>query len=114
MPPAGSTATPGPAGAAVGSSSDRAISPRILEGRYVSAAAKLAQQDQEVPAKEIGLVLDRLAAPAGHEHVEELAVADFLAHRRVVVEGVQQFMDDARDLALRDHQVAAAEGPVPV
>src|SRR5437016_14153204 len=97
MPPPGSTATPGPRGAAVGNSSDRAIRPRIFDGRYVSSsAAKLAEQDQEMPAQEIGLVLDGLAAPAGLEHVEELAVAGFLAHRRVVVEGIEELVEIGR------------------
>ncbi|TMB01868.1 MAG: SCP2 sterol-binding domain-containing protein [Deltaproteobacteria bacterium] len=67
-----------------------------------------------MPAEEIGLVLDGLAAPPGLEHLEELAVAGFLAHRHVIVKGVQELVDDARDLALRNHQVAAAERPVPV
>src|SRR5437867_12307673 len=67
-----------------------------------------------MPAEEIGLVLDGLAASAGLEDVEQLAVAGFLARRHVVMKGVQELVDDARDLALRNHQVAAAERPVPV
>src|SRR5438093_3857858 len=82
--------------------------------RHESRVAKLAEQDQEVPPEQVGLVLDGLAAPARLEHVEQLAVARFLARCDVVVEGVEELVDDARDLALRNHQVAATERAVPV
>jgi len=35
----------------------------------------LAEQDDEVPAQEVGLILDRGAPACRHEHVEQLAVA---------------------------------------
>src|SRR5439155_13114275 len=46
--------------------------------RHESRVALLAEQDQEVPPEQVGLVLDGLAAPARLEHVEQLAVARFL------------------------------------
>src|SRR5213596_2651760 len=74
----------------------------------------LAEQDDEVPAQEIGLVLDRGAPACRHEHVEQLAVARLLARGGVLVQRVQYLVDHARDLALRDDQIAAAEGAAPV
>src|SRR3989442_8011795 len=74
----------------------------------------LAEQDDEVPAQEIGLVLDRGAPACRHQRVEQLAVARLLARGGVLVQRVEYLVNDARDLALRDDQVAAAEGPAPV
>src|SRR5262245_10613249 len=74
----------------------------------------LAQQDQEVTAQEVRLVLHRGAAAGRHEHVEEFLVPRFLVARRVLAERVEDLVDDARDLALRDDEVAATERAAPV
>src|SRR5438067_13713636 len=74
----------------------------------------LAEQDDEVPAQEVGLVLDRGAPACHYEHVEQLAVARLLARGGVLVQRVQYLADHARDLALRDDQIAAAVGAAPV
>src|SRR6266446_103458 len=64
----------------------------------------LAEQNDEVPAQEVGLVLDRGAAACRHQHVEQLAVARLLARGGVLVQRVQYLVDDARDRALREER----------
>src|SRR6266403_2298648 len=92
-----------------------ALAPRLVRLAHHDYPDRLlAQENDEVPAQEVGLVLDRGAAARCHQHVEQLAVARLLARGGVLVQRVQYLVDDARDLALRDHQVAAAEGAAPV
>src|SRR6266550_4439445 len=76
----------------------------------------LAQENDEVPAQEVGLVLDRGAAARCHQHVEQLAVARLLARGGVLVQRVQYLVDDARDLTLRSLRmpVTADNSRVPV
>ena len=63
-----------------------------------------------MPPQQLGLVLHRRAPSRRHQHVEELAIAGFLPARRVVVQRIEDLVDHARDLALRNHEVASSEG----
>jgi len=46
--------------------------------------------------------------------VARLAFGGFAVHVGELVDGVEDLVDHARDLALRDHEVAAAERAAPV
>src|SRR5438552_2678768 len=101
-------------GTAFARSTERYMLAFDSDPRQESRVGLLAQENDEVPAQEVGLVLDRGAAARRHQHVEQLAVARLLARGGVLVQRVQDLVDDARDLALRDHQIAAAERAAPV
>src|SRR5437867_1902527 len=115
MPPAGSATTPAPGGRAVGARSERPRRPSSLPG-WEPAAAKptSAQQDEEVPAEEVRLVLDGGAAARRHQDVEQLPVARLLSAGGLVAHRVEDLVDHARDLALRDDEVAPPQRAAPV
>jgi hypothetical protein len=73
---------------------------------------RLAEQDLEVLADEVGSVLDRRRPARGHEHLEQLPVAGLLVRLALLVHGVHDLVDQARDLALRDDEVTTPSVPL--
>src|SRR5262249_1168921 len=77
------------------------------------ALIALALEDTEAAAQQVHLILHRRAAARRHEHVEELLLTGLLVCR-LVSQRVEDLVDHAGNLTLRDHEVAAAERPGPV
>ena len=61
----------------------------------------------------VGLILHRGAAPHREQRFDDLPLGGFLP-AALIVHGVEDLVHHARDLALRNHEVAAAERPAPV
>src|SRR5688500_18219099 len=73
-----------------------------------------ARHDEEALAERAQLILHRGPPPRLHQHLENLAFGGFTPHVGELVYGVEDLVDHARDLALRDYEIATTEGAAPV
>src|SRR2546427_13148558 len=89
-------------GTAFARSTERYMLAFDSDPRQESRVGLLAQENDEVPAQEVGLVLDRGAAARRHQHVKQLAVGRLLARGDVLVRRVQDLLGDVGVLALGD------------
>src|SRR5262245_11877514 len=72
----------------------------------------VAREDAEALADGGGLLLDRLKAARLHERIEDFALVRFLLARRAL-QGVENLAHELRNLALRNHQIAACDRARP-